>query len=154
MSREREREEERGRDVSGGKEVGRWIPVIKNHRRQMGNKSGNKETISLFVDNIPEDRDQQWLMKTFNMFGVVKDAFVPRKRSKCTGNKFGFVRYDCRTSAGMAVSRMNGVWVDNMRLFVKEACFGQDKVRLNQKVPRFSVAEKQVPNQERSPSLK
>lgn len=59
------------------------------------------------------------------------------------GNKFGFVRYDCQVSAGMAISRMNGVWVDNMKLFVKEACFGQDEVKLNKKLSRFHVAGKQ-----------
>ncbi|KAI8535208.1 hypothetical protein RHMOL_Rhmol10G0155800 [Rhododendron molle] len=109
-----------------------------------GNKSRDKESFTLFVDNIPEGRDQQWLWKTFNMYGVVKDAFIPRQRSKCTGNKFGFVRFDCRISAGMAVSKLNGVWVDNMRLFVKEACFGQDEVRLKQKLPSFSVPGKQA----------
>ncbi|KAH7838067.1 hypothetical protein Vadar_021623 [Vaccinium darrowii] len=98
---------------------------------------------TLFVDNIPESKDLQWLSKTFKMFGVVKDTFIPRKRSKCSGNKFGFVRYDCQVSAGMAVSRMNGVWVDNMRLFVKEASFfGQGEVRLKQEIPRFHVAGK------------
>lgn len=54
----------------------------------------------------------------------------------------------------MAVSRLNEVWVDNMRLFVKEACFGQDEARLKQKLPRFSVSGKQVLNLEGIPSPK
>lgn len=65
--------------------------MIKKHRLQTGDKSRVKESYTLFVDNIPEGRDQQWLLKTFNLVGVVKDAFIPRKRSICTGNKFGFV---------------------------------------------------------------
>ncbi|XP_058185686.1 uncharacterized protein LOC131302911 [Rhododendron vialii] len=87
-----ERDSERGRESGdyGGKEDGGWIPVLKNHRSQRRDKSG-KEMYMLFVDNIPESKDLQWLSKTFKMFGVVKDAFIPRKRSKCSGNKFGFV---------------------------------------------------------------
>lgn len=88
-------------------------------------------TFTLYVDNIHEFKDHIWLKKTFNKFGMVRDAFIPHKRSKRTGKKFGFVRYDCPTAAGMAVSRMNGVWVDNERLFVKEACFGH-----NEEMPR------------------
>ncbi|KAI8534926.1 hypothetical protein RHMOL_Rhmol10G0134500 [Rhododendron molle] len=61
------------------------------------------------------------------MFGVVKDAFIPWKRSKRTGNRFGFVRYDCHVSASMAVSRMNGIWVEDKKLFVKEASFGRNE---------------------------
>lgn len=38
----------------------------------------------------------------------------------------------------MAVSKMHGVWVDDKRLDVKEACFGQRKELLKPKVPRFS----------------
>ncbi|KAG5537241.1 hypothetical protein RHGRI_024627 [Rhododendron griersonianum] len=95
---------------------------------------------TLFVDNIPEEKDHHWLQRTFNNFGVVKDAFIPWKRSKRTGNKFGFVRFDCHVSADMAVSRLNGIWVGNKRLFVKEACFGQEE---NKKVPRIHERREQ-----------
>ncbi|KAI8561022.1 hypothetical protein RHMOL_Rhmol04G0303200 [Rhododendron molle] len=107
-------------------------------------ESGKKERFTLFVENIPEERDKIWLQRTFNKFGVVKDAFKPRKRSKRTGNKFGFVRYDCHVSAGMAVARMNGVWVKNNRLFVKEACFGHCNAVLKQRIPSFHKAIEQV----------
>ncbi|KAI8562174.1 hypothetical protein RHMOL_Rhmol03G0014300 [Rhododendron molle] len=135
MERESYRERESGRGLRigqyGGEEEEGWIPVIRNHRAQNKLRAGNKETFTLYVDNIPEFKDHIWLKKTFNKFGVVRDAFIPHKRSKRTGKKFGFVRYDCPTAAGMAVSRMNGVWVDNERLFVKEACFGH-----NEEMPR------------------
>lgn len=107
--------------------------MIRNHRGQKVNREKSQETFTLFVDNIPEHKDQIWLKRTFNKFGAVRDAFMPRKRSKRTGNKFGFVRYDCYESASMATLRMNGVWVENEQLFVKEACFGckEDKSRVN-----------------------
>ncbi|KAG5524364.1 hypothetical protein RHGRI_031132 [Rhododendron griersonianum] len=95
----------------------------------------------LFVDNIPEAKDQVWLRSTFNKFGVVKDAFIPSKRRKRTGNKFGFVRFDCHVSAGMAMTKMNGVWVDNNRLFVKEACFGHNKAKIHLKLPKFATEQ-------------
>ncbi|KAG5522624.1 hypothetical protein RHGRI_034693 [Rhododendron griersonianum] len=127
MSRERERERESESEKRGEAADsfdGGWIPVIRKHRNHGTSKEGNRGIVTLFVDNIPDHKDQFWLQRTFNKFGVVKDAFIPRKRSKRSGNKFGFVRYDCFVSAGVAVSRMNGVWVDNERLFVKEASFG------------------------------
>lgn len=124
----------------GGRIDGGWIPVLRNHRASPGNRTKSKEIFTLFVDNIPEVKDQQWLQSTFNKFGVVKDAFIPWKRSKRTRNRFGFVRYECHVSAGMAVSRMNGVWVEDKRLFVKEACFGRMAERKMQQVPRFHVS--------------
>lgn len=75
---------------------GGWVPVIRSHRpRNSGWNKDKEELFTLFVDNILDDRDQHWLSRTFNKFGVVKDAFIPRKRRKCSGNKFGFVRFGC-----------------------------------------------------------
>ncbi|KAG5520933.1 hypothetical protein RHGRI_033481 [Rhododendron griersonianum] len=91
------------------------------------NRERSQETFTLFVDNIPEYHDQTWLKRTFNKLGEVKDAFIPRKRSKRSGKNFGFVRYNCHAATTLAISRMNGVWVENERLFVKEASFGFSK---------------------------
>ncbi|KAH7844858.1 hypothetical protein Vadar_032408 [Vaccinium darrowii] len=56
--------------------------------------------------------------------------FVPGKRS---GSKSGFVRYDCHVSAGVAISKAHGLWIDDKKLFVKIASFGQDVNRQNGK---------------------
>ncbi|KAG5534965.1 hypothetical protein RHGRI_022921 [Rhododendron griersonianum] len=146
MDREREkvRERERGKSISkhgGGRDVGGWIPVIKNHRAKVGNGDRNQENFTLFVDNIPEEKDHHWLQQTFSNFGVVKDAFIPWKRSKRTGNKFGFVRFGCPISAGMAVSKLNGLWVENKKLFVKEASFGQDEIKKASRVQERNEQE-------------
>ncbi|KAG5521049.1 hypothetical protein RHGRI_033564 [Rhododendron griersonianum] len=135
---EREGTRERGgaEGRNGGQEGG-WIPVIRSRRVQSRNWSGSKETFTLFVDNIPESKDHSWLHRSFNKFGVVRDAFIPQKRSKRTGNKFGFVRFECRVAADLAISRMNGVWVENLKLFVKEACFGLKAEHLRSKPPRI-----------------
>ncbi|KAI8535865.1 hypothetical protein RHMOL_Rhmol10G0207300 [Rhododendron molle] len=84
---------------------------------QTEKRVGSKETFTLFVDNILENKDRSWLQRTFNKFGVVRDTIILRKRSNCTGNKFGFVRYECRVAAGMVAARMNGAWVENMKTF-------------------------------------
>ncbi|KAH7866477.1 hypothetical protein Vadar_020924 [Vaccinium darrowii] len=100
-----------------------WIPVIYNHSRHRGIIDSNKPLITLFVDNLPEDTSQPWLKMMFNKFGVVKDVFIPEKRSKATGNKFGFIRYDCPVSVDLAILWTNGIWLDNKKLFVKLASF-------------------------------
>lgn len=101
-----------------------WIPVIHNHSRQRGNSDPGKHSlITLFVDNLPEDTSQPWLKMLFNKYGVVKEVFIPEKRSKATGNRFGFIRYDCPVSADLAVLRNNGIWLDDKKLFVKLASF-------------------------------
>lgn len=158
MSRERERvrESDKGREqptgVNGGQDGG-WIPVVRNHRGQSGLGVRSKATFTLFVDNIPEAKDLRWLRWAFNKFGVVRDAFIPNKRSKCTGNHFGFVRYDCHVAAGMAISKMNGIWVDNRRLFVKEACFGLNEEKTRVKLPRFHTGSERKQISNRGPEV-
>jgi len=108
---------------------GGWIPKVNIHRNSQGNKhkgfgNFNQTLCTLFIDNLPEEVDLGWLRKYFNKFGFVKDVYIPVKRSKRTGSKFGFVRYDCHVAAGVAISKSNGLWVQDKQLFVKEASFG------------------------------
>ncbi|KAH7838232.1 hypothetical protein Vadar_023796 [Vaccinium darrowii] len=85
--------------------------------------------------NIPKrDTSQPWLKMFFNKYGVVKEVFIPEKRSKATGNRFGFIRYDCPVSADLAVLRTNGVWLDDKKLFVKLASFEAKKNRLSNSI--------------------
>ncbi|KAH7866777.1 hypothetical protein Vadar_024793 [Vaccinium darrowii] len=80
-------------------------------------------TFTLFVDNLPEDVTIAWFKNLFNKFGVVRDAFIPLKRSKVTGRRFGFVRYNCLVSADVAITKTNGLWIEDRKLFVKLASF-------------------------------
>lgn len=88
------------------------------------------------MDNLPEGADHIWMRKTFNKYGVVKDTFIHFKRSKRKGNRFGFVRYDCHVSASMAISKTNGMWIEDQKLFVKEAIFGHKEDLPWPKIPR------------------
>ncbi|KAH7833078.1 hypothetical protein Vadar_002941 [Vaccinium darrowii] len=80
---------------------------------------------TLFVDNLPELVSLSWLKNMFNNYGVVKDAFIPEKRSKISERKFGFARYNCSISAEVAIARANGLWCEDKKLFVKYASFNQ-----------------------------
>ncbi|XP_028110551.1 serine/arginine-rich splicing factor SC35-like [Camellia sinensis] len=103
---------------------GGWIPVIR--RRVVGNQDGyckKTEVITIFVDNIPESMDAKGLFSHFRKFGVVKDAFIPGKRRRVLGSRFGFVRYDCEVAAEMAIEKADGLWCDNKALKVKRAEF-------------------------------
>ncbi|KAH7858180.1 hypothetical protein Vadar_020949 [Vaccinium darrowii] len=67
---------------------GGWIPLTHKHTCHGGNfKSGKQPLITLFVDNLPEDTSQPWLKMMFNKYGVVKEVFIPEKRSKATGTR-------------------------------------------------------------------
>lgn len=113
----------------------------RNHQLLSSRKLEGKESSeisTLFVDNIPEERDPQWLFKIFNKYEVVKDAFIPRKRSLQTSSRFGFVWFDWHVSAGMAVAKLNGVWFDDKKLFVKEACFDVKEGKEKTKIPNFN----------------
>ncbi|KAI8530511.1 hypothetical protein RHMOL_Rhmol11G0064800 [Rhododendron molle] len=91
--------------------------------------------ITLFVDNLPDDVSLRWVRYFFNKFGVVKDVFIPAKRSKAMGRVFAFVKYDCTVSTEMAISKSNGLWVEERKLFVKKSSFdqnkGKDKLKIN-----------------------
>ncbi|KAL7174929.1 hypothetical protein ACSBR2_028689 [Camellia fascicularis] len=58
-----------------------------------------------------------------------KDAFIPAKRRKATGSRFGFMRYDCKVGAEMAVLKANGLWCDNKALKVKKVEFKKEEYK-------------------------
>lgn len=128
-----------------------WIPVIRNHGGQGAPRNGI--TFTLFVDNILDQKDLSWLKKMFRNFGEVKDVFIPRKRSMRTGKKIGFIRYERQGDAIVAVEKMNGVWVENDRLYVKAACFGQKEMKSGAKktiTTTQNICEKGVAGKQRT----
>ncbi|KAH7848047.1 hypothetical protein Vadar_033190 [Vaccinium darrowii] len=97
--------------------------------------SGNDfhSMFTLFVDNLLEDVSIAWFKNLFNKFGVVRDAFIPLKRSKVTGRRFGFVRYNCSVSADVAITKTNGLWIEDRKLYVKIASFEEKGTYQDQK---------------------
>ncbi|KAL7233956.1 hypothetical protein ACSBR1_017543 [Camellia fascicularis] len=62
----------------------------------------------------------------FSNYGVVNDVFIPNKRRKATGSRFGFVRYDCQIAAKVAVQKANGIWCDDNGLEAGITEFGNE----------------------------
>ncbi|CAL5391609.1 unnamed protein product [Camellia sinensis] len=83
------------------------------------------DLVSLFVDEVLEAITPRDLFNLFSKFGVVKDVFIPGKRRKTTRTRFGFVRYDCKVAAEMAVHKADGLWCHNRALRVKLAEFSK-----------------------------
>lgn len=89
--------------------------------------------ITLFIDNLPEDVSLNWLRNLYNKFGVVRDAFIPLKRSKVTMRRFGFIRYSCAVSTDVAITKTNGIWIEDRKLYVKKASFQDYRNNLRQR---------------------
>ncbi|KAL7224444.1 hypothetical protein ACSBR1_025822 [Camellia fascicularis] len=77
---------------------------------------------TVFVDNLPESMEPRGLFNLFSNYGVVKDVFIPKKRRKVLGTRFGFVRYDCQVAASMAVQKTEGF--NDKELKVRIAAYG------------------------------
>ncbi|GMP70796.1 hypothetical protein CsSME_00029496 [Camellia sinensis var. sinensis] len=108
-------------------ERGGWIPVTRKRRpRYQQIHYRGAGFITVFVDNLPESMVPRSLFNLFSSYGVVKDVFIPNKRRKATGSRFGFVRYDCVTAARVAVQKANGIWCDDKSLKVRLAQFGSE----------------------------
>ncbi|GMP42796.1 hypothetical protein CsSME_00012409 [Camellia sinensis var. sinensis] len=106
---------------------GGWQPVFRRRgmiKATRDSKGGKLFTV--FVDNIPDSMNPKSLFQLFAKFGIVKDVFIPKKRRKITGSRFGFVRYDCSVAAEMAVQRADGLWCDDKALRVKGAEFKRE----------------------------
>lgn len=64
--------------------------------------------------------DPKSLYTLFSKFGIVKDIFIPMKRTQITGFRFGFVRYNYKVATNMVVQKAKGLWCDNKALKVKK----------------------------------
>lgn len=61
--------------------------------------------------------------KFFSNIGFIKDVYLPNKRSKRTGNRFGFVRYETTRDVEQAVDKANGFWIGKRSLIVERASY-------------------------------
>lgn len=87
--------------------------------------------ITLFVDNLGQKVDNALLRRKFSDYGVVKDVFIPMKRGKNSGRRFGFVRFDCPVSVDIAVEKANGIRLLGNIIYVKLAAFNKYGVPSN-----------------------
>ncbi|GAB2274971.1 hypothetical protein Dimus_009739 [Dionaea muscipula] len=94
------------------------------HRSSYRNPGSADDLITLFIDDLPDSMDPKGLHKMCSKFGVVRDVFIPSKRSKA-GRRFGFVRFDCEVAANIAIQATNGLWVHDKEFKVKNADFAR-----------------------------
>ncbi|GAB2281040.1 Serine/arginine-rich splicing factor 12 [Dionaea muscipula] len=117
MVRERSSPVRNSARTSGG-----WVPVLNRsfHRGNTMIRGRGGRLITLFVVDILDSMDYVEMNKLFAKFGVVRDVYLPKKRSMLS-KRFGFVRYDCSIAAKIALQRTNGVWLQDKELKVKFA---------------------------------
>ncbi|CAL5404875.1 unnamed protein product [Camellia sinensis] len=82
--------------------------------------------VTMFVDNLPDSMDKEWLLQLCSGAGKVQDVFIPKKLSKRSKRRFGFVRFRSKEEAVRAVEAINGVTVRDCRLFAKLAAFWKE----------------------------
>ncbi|KAL4284387.1 hypothetical protein GQ457_16G026650 [Hibiscus cannabinus] len=81
---------------------------------------GGRQTITLFIDNLPERLHWQGLWLAFGRHGDVVDAFIATKRNK-KGRRFGFVRFSKKIDADRAIERLNGFKLFGSKITVSVA---------------------------------
>ncbi|KAH7835357.1 hypothetical protein Vadar_025426 [Vaccinium darrowii] len=80
-------------------------------------------TITIYVDNLSDDMDTEWLGQIFSKYGRVVDVFIPFKRSKNFRSKFGFVRFNTVVEAEKAIADLDGISIRDKKMLVKMATF-------------------------------
>jgi len=80
---------------------------------------GNRDDLpTIRVTNISEDTQEQDLRDLFSYVGRVARVYVGRDRETGAGRGFAFVSFEDKTTAQLAIDRMNGRGYDNLILNV------------------------------------
>lgn len=110
-------------------------------RRAETRSPGGNNVVTVYVDNLSEDMDAEWLGQIFSKYGAVVDVFIPKKRSKRYLSKFGFVRFSFKWEAEEAITSLNGIIIREKKMLVKMATYGSFSGRGGvERANRFSIA--------------
>ncbi|GFZ09917.1 hypothetical protein Acr_21g0005160 [Actinidia rufa] len=90
---------------------------------------GKSRVATVFVDNLPKDVWKVWLYNLFSKFGKIQSIYIPNKKSKLSGNQFGFVRMGSPQEAIRAIKEMNGLWIWGRTLVANIVRFGDQNKR-------------------------
>ncbi|GFZ08924.1 hypothetical protein Acr_20g0007320 [Actinidia rufa] len=82
-----------------------------------------RRSITVFIDNLPQGVWKVWLYNLFSRFGKILSIFISKKKSKISGNLFGFVRLGSPHDALRAVKEVNGLWIWGKTLMANIARF-------------------------------
>ncbi|KAJ0717004.1 putative RNA recognition motif domain, nucleotide-binding alpha-beta plait domain superfamily [Helianthus annuus] len=103
-------------------------------RRQEDLGNQVKPTTTFYVGNLPGGVSNSLLRKAFMPHGVVKDAYVARKRD-ARGNFFGFVRLEGVSNIDYVLEGMNKVTIYEAKLTVFPAKFDKHNRRFEHNGP-------------------
>ncbi|KAK8598800.1 hypothetical protein V6N13_076746 [Hibiscus sabdariffa] len=81
---------------------------------------GGRQTITLFVQNLPTTIHWRGLWQVFGRHGDVVDSFIASKLDRA-GRRFGFVRFSNRLDANRAIERLDGFRLYGSRISVSVA---------------------------------
>ncbi|KAJ8447085.1 hypothetical protein Cgig2_022814 [Carnegiea gigantea] len=104
-----------------------------------------QKEFSVFVQNIPEKLDQYGLKGIFRKASIVRDAYIPARRSKCTGRHYGFVRFRSLEEAARSIMMHNNSTVGGSRIRVSIARFEKGRRRVQSKSPKGKHIKKRGP---------
>ncbi|KAJ0545157.1 putative RNA recognition motif domain, nucleotide-binding alpha-beta plait domain superfamily [Helianthus annuus] len=106
---------------------------------------GQEQNVTTFyVGNLPGEISKSLLWKAFQPHGLVKDAYVAKKRD-ARGNFFGFVRIQGVVNMDKTLEGMNTVTIYEARLKVFPAKFGKGNKRFDQHSNHQAYTKKYVP---------
>ncbi|KAJ0501974.1 putative RNA recognition motif domain, nucleotide-binding alpha-beta plait domain superfamily [Helianthus annuus] len=109
------------------------------------NNGGQGYNVTTFyVGNLPGEILKSLLWKAFQPHGIVKDAYVAKKRD-ARGNYFGFVRVQGVMDMKKVLENMNMVTIFEARLKVFLAKFGKGNKRFSIHENQQAKTQKYVP---------
>ncbi|KAJ0536688.1 putative RNA recognition motif domain, nucleotide-binding alpha-beta plait domain superfamily [Helianthus annuus] len=93
------------------------------------NGGQDQNVTTFYVGNLPGEISKSLLWKAFQPHGIVKDAYVAKKRD-ARGNFFGFIRLQGVVNMERTVKSMNTVTIYEAKLKVFPAKFGKGNKRV------------------------
>ncbi|GLT57067.1 hypothetical protein SLA2020_300670, partial [Shorea laevis] len=79
-----------------------------------------RQIVSFFIYNFPEDWDAKALWYRFQNCGKVVDVYLPGKRDR-RGKRFGFLRMEGVQEVKSMEDRLNRIWMGSYKLRAKQA---------------------------------
>jgi len=86
----------------------------------------SRNKVTCYVTNFPVRENATVLRQTFSCFGVVFDAFIPKKRN-AFGDRFAFVRFKDVSNVPALLEDLQDAWVDDYNMKVNISRFGRDE---------------------------
>ncbi|GAB2292957.1 hypothetical protein Dimus_027181 [Dionaea muscipula] len=99
-----------------------WRPAVSVHKpRRRASSDQAEDPVTLFLDNILDSLTARGLYMLLNKFVKVLDVFIPGRRRLFTRSRFGFATVNGPSNAEVLMRKVNGLWVMDQMIVVKEA---------------------------------